>query len=74
MPTFQFKALQGDGKIAEGQLEAGGRQEAFRQMEGRGLRPISLAEHKNGSSSKPEANGKSSKAEKSDKAGGGKSG
>ena len=68
MPTFQFKALQGDGKIAEGQLEAGGRQEAFRQMEGRGLRPISLAEHKNGNSSKPEANGKSSKAEKSDKA------
>jgi len=43
--------LQGDGTIAEGQLEAGGRQEAFRQMEGRGLRPISLAE-------RPGANGK----------------
>jgi type II secretory pathway component PulF len=48
MPLFQYKALQTDGSIAEGQIEAGGRQEAFRQMEGRGLRPISLAEHRNG--------------------------
>ena len=30
--------------MAEGQLEAGGRQEAFAQMDGLGLRPISLAE------------------------------
>jgi type II secretory pathway component PulF len=44
MPLFQYKALQADGKAAEGQLEAGGRQEAFRQMEEKGLRPISLAE------------------------------
>ena len=44
MPVFQYKALQSDGAIAEGELEAGGRQEAFRQMEGRGLRPIKLAE------------------------------
>jgi type II secretory pathway component PulF len=44
MPVFQYRALQADGKSAEGQLEAGGRQEAFRQMEERGLRPISLAE------------------------------
>ncbi|MBI3416015.1 MAG: type II secretion system F family protein [Verrucomicrobia bacterium] len=49
MPTFQYKALQTDGSVAEGQLEAGGRQDAFRQMEGRGLRPISLAE-RNGAS------------------------
>jgi type IV pilus assembly protein PilC len=48
MPTFVYKAIQSDGKIAEGQLDAGGRQEAFRQMEGKGLRPISLAERKNG--------------------------
>ena len=45
MPTFTYKALQSDGAIAQGQLEAGGRQEAFRQIEGRGLRPISLSEH-----------------------------
>src|SRR5947207_1755873 len=50
MPTFQYRALQSDGTIAEGELEAGGRQEAFRQMEGRGLRPISLAERRNGKS------------------------
>ena len=48
MATFQYRALQSDGSIAEGKLEAGGRQDAFRQMEGRGLRPISLAEYKNG--------------------------
>src|SRR5206468_8070866 len=44
MPTFLYKALQAEGSIAEGEVEAGGRQEAFRQMEGRGLRPIRLAE------------------------------
>jgi type II secretory pathway component PulF len=41
---FQYKAVLADGSTAEGQLEAGGRQEAFRQMEDRGLRPISLSE------------------------------
>jgi type II secretory pathway component PulF len=44
MPLFQYKALQADGKTAVGEIEAGGRQDAFRQMEGRGLRPLSLAE------------------------------
>jgi type II secretory pathway component PulF len=48
MPVFQYKALQSDGQISEGQLEAGGRQEAFRQMEALRLRPISLAERGNG--------------------------
>ena len=48
MATFQYKALQADGSIAEGEMEAGGRQEAFRQMEGRGLRPIRLAERSAG--------------------------
>ena len=57
MPVFQYKALQNDGAIAEGQIEAGGRQEAFRQMEGRGLRPISLAERAGGN-----GNGKSKAA------------
>src|SRR5881296_3847512 len=58
MPLFQFRALQNDGTVAEGRIEAGGRQEAFRQMEGRGLRPISLAEDRNGKSQKTEPNGK----------------
>jgi hypothetical protein len=44
MPVFQYRAVQTDGKIAEGQLEADGRQEAFRQMEAKGLRPIRLDE------------------------------
>jgi type II secretory pathway component PulF len=44
MPVFQYKALQAAGGIAEGQIEAGGRQEAFRQMEEKGLKPISLSE------------------------------
>jgi type II secretory pathway component PulF len=48
MPVFQYKALQSDGQISEGQIEAGGRQEAFRQMEALRLRPISLAERGNG--------------------------
>src|SRR5437762_279582 len=64
MPVFQYRALQGDGTIAEGQIEAGGRQEAFRQMEGRGLKPISLAEPRNGKPQKIESNGKAQTAEK----------
>ena len=44
MPTFTYKALQADGAIAEGRLEAAGRPDAFRQMEGRNLRPVSLSE------------------------------
>jgi type II secretory pathway component PulF len=53
MPTFSYKALQSDGKIAEGVLEAAGRPDALRQMETLGLRPVNLSEKssagKNGS-------------------------
>ena len=42
MPTLPYKALQADGTIAEGLLEAAGRQEALRQMERLGLRPVNL--------------------------------
>ena len=44
MALYQYRALQANGAVAEGQLEAPGRLEAFRQMEGLGLKPISLAE------------------------------
>jgi general secretion pathway protein F len=44
MPTFSYRALQSDGKIAEGQLDALGRPDALRQMELLGLRPMNLAE------------------------------
>jgi type II secretory pathway component PulF len=52
MPTFQYKALNADGTMTEGQLEAGGRAEAFRQIEGQRLRPISLKEGPNGKAKK----------------------
>ena len=46
MPLFQYKALAANGTTAEGQIEAAGRPEAFRQMESQGLRPINLVESK----------------------------
>jgi type II secretory pathway component PulF len=55
MPTFSYRALQADGKIAEGVLDAPGRPDALRQMESLGLRPVNLAEKtgaKNGSVAK----------------------
>jgi type II secretory pathway component PulF len=44
MPTFQYKALQTDGKFSEGQLDAPSRPDAFRQIEVLGLRPVNLSE------------------------------
>lgn len=48
MPQFAYKALQHDGVLTEGFLDASNRQEAMRQVEGRGLKPIKLAESANG--------------------------
>lgn len=48
MPVFSYKALQTDGTAIKGELEASGRQEAMRQIDGRGLRPVRIAE-RNGS-------------------------
>jgi type II secretory pathway component PulF len=44
MATFSYRALQADGKIAEGVLDAGSRPDALRQIETRGLRPVNVAE------------------------------
>ncbi len=44
MPTFSYRALQSDGKIAVGQLDAPGRPDALRQMEALGLRPVNVSE------------------------------
>jgi type IV pilus assembly protein PilC len=44
MPQFAYKAMQHDGVLTEGMLDASNRQEAMRQVEGRGLKPIKLAE------------------------------
>lgn len=62
MPVFQYKALQFDGAITEGEIEAGGRQEAFRQMEARRLRPISLSERANGKAAATNGSADSSNA------------
>ncbi|MBM3336014.1 type II secretion system F family protein, partial [Candidatus Sumerlaeota bacterium] len=48
MALFQYRAVQSDGTVAEGRIEAGGRQEAFGALQGRGLNPVSLAETANG--------------------------
>jgi type II secretory pathway component PulF len=44
MASFTYRALQSDGRVTEGDVDAGGRQEALRQLESRGLRPIRLKE------------------------------
>ncbi|HSY43816.1 MAG TPA: type II secretion system F family protein [Candidatus Acidoferrum sp.] len=44
MPTFAYKALQPNGAIAEGVLDAPGRPDALRQIETLGLRPVNLSE------------------------------
>ncbi len=48
MPAFLYRAIRQDGSITEGEIEAGGRPEAFRHMETQGLRPISLRERETG--------------------------
>src|SRR5580658_6909245 len=44
MPTFSYKAIQPNGAIAEGVLDAPGRPDALRQIETLGLRPVNLSE------------------------------
>ena len=44
MALFQYRAVQGDGAIAQGNIDAGSRQEAFRQLESKGLKPINVTE------------------------------
>jgi type II secretory pathway component PulF len=64
MPFYQYRAIEPGGAVAEGQIEAGGRQEAFRLMESRGLRPISLAEKSNGKpAASPKATGAAEEGE-----------
>jgi type II secretory pathway component PulF len=44
MAVFQYKVLQADGSVVEGQLDAGGRQDACRVLESRGWTPLRLKE------------------------------
>jgi type II secretory pathway component PulF len=61
MPSFSYRALRTDGKIAEGELDAAGRPDALRQMETLGLRPVSLAEKSSALRKNGSANAGSSK-------------
>lgn len=44
MPVFEYKAVEANGKSVEGRIDAGGRQDAARLIEERGLRPVRLTE------------------------------
>jgi type II secretory pathway component PulF len=44
MPRFSYRALQANGAIAEGYLEAQGRPDALRLIETLGLRPVVVSE------------------------------
>jgi len=50
MPTFSYRALQSDGRMADGIAEAASRPEALRMIEGKGLRPVSVTETRGGGS------------------------
>lgn len=52
MSVFQYRVLQPDGVFAEGQLEAPGRQDALRQLEAKGFKPIHLTETKSAKKTK----------------------
>ncbi len=64
MPTFQYRALEAGGRIAEGAIEAAGRLEALRQIENRGLRPLKLSEKAGGRAPAKSASPKPSSTEK----------
>ncbi len=44
MAQFEYKALQADGSLTMGSLDAGGRQEAMSLLVAKGLQPVRLAE------------------------------
>ena len=44
MAVFEYKAVEANGAIAEGRIDAGGRQDAVRIIEQRGLTPVRLVE------------------------------
>ncbi|MBI5768857.1 MAG: type II secretion system F family protein [Verrucomicrobia bacterium] len=62
MPQFSYKALQADGVLTEGFLDASNRHEAMRQVEGRGLRPIKISESAAGAAAKSPGGGSDGKA------------
>jgi type II secretory pathway component PulF len=57
MPQFAYKALQRDGVLIEGSLDASNRHEAMRQVEILGLKPVRLAESAGGAVRSPGGGG-----------------
>jgi type II secretory pathway component PulF len=55
MPIFVYKAAHADGTIAEGQVDAVGRLDAFRQIEAMGLQPVKLSESAAAAPTRPAA-------------------
>jgi type IV pilus assembly protein PilC len=70
VPTFDYRALQPDGSIAQGQIEAGGRQDALKQIAARRLRTISLVERGGGKASRNGAPAKAAPASAAQSGGG----
>jgi type II secretory pathway component PulF len=68
MPQFAYKAMQHDGVLTEGFLDASNRHEAIRQVEGRGLKPIKLAESASAAPAKKSAGASSAPETKSETA------
>ena len=52
MSMFNYRVLRTDGTVAEGAIEAGGRQEAIRRLEMGGMKPISINEQSRNASEK----------------------
>lgn len=48
MPDYAYRALHPNGTVAEGILEAGGRQEAYRMLDERGLQTLHLSDAASG--------------------------
>ena len=57
MPIFEYKALQPNGAIKLGHVDAGGRQDAMQMIEGLGLTPLRIAETASGASPMPASRG-----------------
>ncbi len=52
MAAFEYKAIQADGSITQGMLEAAGRSEALKQLASQGMKPVKIAEADGDSSTK----------------------
>ncbi len=44
MPSFDYKAIQSDGTLTQGSLDAGGRAEALRQIQNLGMKAVKVTE------------------------------